>query len=79
MVPIARKTTAKRPSPRDRTPRWTTRPNGRAVPRLPEMDPEIVHGVHLLRTPAVVVAADRRLRMTEVGCGRLKFAVAAEE
>ena len=79
MVPIARKTTAKRPSPRDRTPRGTTRLNGRAAPRLPAMDPEIVHGVHLPRMPAVVVAADHRLRITEVGCGRLKLAVAAEE
>lgn len=70
MLLIAKKTTVKRPSPHDRTPRRTSRLNGKAVPKLQEMDPEMVLGVHLLKRPAVaaVAEADRQLMTTELGC-----------
>ena len=66
--PIAKETTVKRLGPHDQMPMRTGRLIAKAVPRPPEMDPEIVHRVRLLKTPAVAVAVDHPLTTTNVGC-----------
>lgn len=84
MLLIAKKTTAKRPSPHDQTPSRTSRMNGKAVPKVREMDPEMVLGVHLLKRLAVaaVAEADHQLMTTELGCccrGVVTFAVVSPQ
>jgi len=67
MARVAKKTTAKHPSLRDRMQMRTSRLIGKEVPRQLEMDPEIVHGVQLLKRPAIRAAAVADHLLIKVG------------